>query len=223
MHRVFRSGPIKTRPRNFAGNPQAFFHKVFLTALRLGFVLVIPLLTDIAHASTLRLSGGMGLTTWPMSIATEHSTHEGVGLGITGRLNLRLYDHLRLQAGLLQGAWQEDDLSQLKRSLIFFGAEARMPLWADFYATAGARIGGAHLVVTETLQTPSNGERSVADLNRWSPVVEPMISLGWLLADKFHFEIDGGASLDFADSQIRVSPIILFGVYFKMFDSSGKF
>lgn len=223
MSQVFRSGPIKTRPRKFAANPQAFFHKVFLTALLLSFGQVAPPLTDVAHASTLRLSGGMGLTTWPMSIATEQGTHDGVGLGITGRFNLRLFDHLRLQAGLLQGEWQEDDLSQLKRSLIFFGAEARLPLWADLYATAGARVGGAHLVVTETLQTQANGQRSVADLNRWSPVVEPMLSLGWLLADKFHFEIDGGASLDFAGGQVGVSPIILVGVYFKMFDSSGKF
>ncbi|MFH1807920.1 MAG: hypothetical protein ABIJ09_04205 [Pseudomonadota bacterium] len=172
-----------------------------------------------AAASTFRLTGGMGLTVWPQAQPLAGRLHEGVGLGISGRLMLRLFDHLRLQLGLVQGEFEQDDLSSLKRSLIFVSLEGQVPLFLDAYALAGARLGGSHLVMAQTTSVDAAGLRHVRDLDRWSPTVEPMVALGYLLADKFHLELEGGVALDWADGGLHTSYVVVIGVYFKMWDS----
>ena len=177
------------------------------------------LIGGAARASTIRVIGGMGLTTWPMELRLGERSHSGVGLGISGRLMLRLFDHLRLQTGIVQGEFGEDDLSQVKRSLIFGGIEAQLPLFWDAYATVGARAGGAHLVLQQTDARLGDDQRQVRDLDRWTPLVEPTVALGYLLADKFHFELEGGLALDYADGALHTSFTVVLAVYFRMWDS----
>jgi hypothetical protein len=151
-----------------------------------------------------------------MSLDQATRNHNGVGIGITGRLMVRLFEHLRLQAGLLQGQFAEEDDSEAWRSYVFFGAEAELPLFLDAYATAGTRIGGAHLTMIETISSQGDDTRLVRDVNRWTLLVEPMLALGYLIADRFHVELEGGAALDVADGGVDVSFVMLVGVYFKM-------
>lgn len=172
-----------------------------------------------ARASTIRVTGGMGPTLWPMQLRLGDRSHDGIGLGISGRVMLRLWDHLRLQAGLVQGEFEEADLSKAKRSLIFGAAEAQLPLFLDAYALIGARAGGAHLVLEQTLERSGDGQRRVRDLDRWTPMIEPTVALGYLLADKFHLELEGGVALDYADGALHTSYTIVLGVYFRMWDS----
>lgn len=172
--------------------------------------------TGSLRAETFRLAGGMGLTVWPMSLDRATRTHSGVGLGITGRVMVRLFEHLRLQTGLLQGQFGEEDGSETWRSYVFFGAEAELPLFLDAYTAVGARVGGAHLTMIETISSQGDDTRLVRDVNRWTLLVEPMVSLGYLIADRFHVELEGGAALDVADEGVDVSFVMLVGVYFKM-------
>jgi hypothetical protein len=190
---------------------------------RTGLSALLPiaaaLLAGNASASTIRVTGGMGPTVWPMELQLGDRSHDGVGLGISGRLMLRLWDHLRLQTGLVQGEFEEADLSKVKRSLIFGAVEAQLPLFLDAYALVGARAGGVHLVLEQTLERSGDDQRRVRDLDRWTPLVEPTLALGYLLADKFHLELEGGVALDYADGALHTSYTIVLGIYFRIWDS----
>ncbi|MBN2358571.1 MAG: hypothetical protein JXR83_03900 [Deltaproteobacteria bacterium] len=172
-----------------------------------------------AAASTIRATGGMGLTIWPMQLRLGDHSHDGIGLGISGRVMARLWDHLRLQAGLLQGEFEEADQSKAKRSFIFGAVEAQLPLFLDAYALFGARAGGSHLVLVQTEERLDDNRRRVRDLDRWTPLVEPTAALGYLLVDKFHLEIECGVALDYADGALHTSYTIVLGIYFRMWDS----
>ena len=83
----------------------------------------------------------------------------------------------------------------------------------------GARIGGAHLVAVQTVGPAGQQPRTVRDYDRWTPLIEPMASLGWLFADKFHLELEGGVALDYHDGGLHTSYTLLLAVYFRMWDS----
>jgi len=168
-----------------------------------------------ARALDFRAMGGMGLTIWPMELRLSERAHPGVGLGISGRVMAQL-GFVRLQAGLLQGEFEEDDRSILKRSYIFGGIEGVAPLPADLYLTLGARLGGSHLVLAETLDSGEDNTRRVRDFDIWSPLAQPIAALGWLLLDKFHIELELGLPLDYLNGGMHVSYTVLIGVYFKM-------
>jgi hypothetical protein len=119
----------------------------------------------------------------------------------------------------VQGEFGEDDLSSLKRSLIYGAVEAQVPLVWDAYALFGARLGGSHLVMAQTAAVDADGLRQVRDLDRWSPTVQPMATLGYLLAERFHLELEGGVALDWADGGLHTSYLVVLGIYFKMWDS----
>jgi hypothetical protein len=123
---------------------------------------------------------------------------------------------IRLQAGLLQGEFEEPDLSITKRSLIFGGVEGVAPLPLDLYLTLGARFGGSHLVLVETVASEDDDTRRVRDFDLWSPIAQPIAALGYALLDKYHFELEVGLPLDYLNDGLHVSYTVLVGVYFKM-------
>lgn len=168
--------------------------------------------------TTARFMGGMGLTVWPMRLQLGTASHEGVGLGISGRVKALLWERLRLQVGLLQGSFEEEDLSAVKRSVIFGAAEFWTPLFADLYLTVGARIGGDHLEITQTVAQLGDEERRVRNIDGWTPVVEPLVTVGWLLAGKYHLELENGIAVSYRNGAMHVSYVAVIGVYFKMFE-----
>ena len=190
-----------------------------MTSLRIRSALVATLLLALlprqagAVEVPSRFMGGMGFAVWPMKLSLP-AQHQGVGLGISGRVMAR-FKMARLQLGLYQGSFEEDDLSTVKRSFIFAGAEVLLPLPGSFYATVGSRFGAAHLRVTETLQQEEDSRR-VHDLDEWEPMAQPLTALGLLLARKYHFEAEVGSAISYSAGQWRVSATFLIGIYFRM-------
>jgi len=161
-------------------------------------------------------AGGMGLNIWPMAIdlAGTARVHQGVGLGINGRVMMKVGDHFRLQGGLLQGRFTEDDDSQVKRNLIFVAAEGVHAVSRRVYVSGGLRLGADHLSLVETLARDAPDTRLIRDAGRWSFLWHPFVMIGVLLGGKYHLELETGAAFDYVDSQVNTSYTITLGIYF---------
>jgi len=195
-------------------------HRCFLgAALVAVFSTTVP---SSAEAVELRPAGGMGITFWFMSVDLTERSHSGVGIGISGRVMLRVGNHLRLQAGLLQGRFTEDDDSHVKRNLIMASAGFFQPLSGNFYFTAGARLGADHLDMIETIESVSGARRLVHDVDRWSFAWEPFLTLGLLVGHKYHFELETGSCFSYADGRVHITYTVVFGVYFAMGGNRGS-
>lgn len=171
---------------------------------------------DTPSGFPIRFVGGMGLAIWPMELKLTQRVHTNVGLGISGRLMVKVGDHLRLQAGLFQGNFGEEDKTQVQRNFIFAGIEGSVQLPADFYLNLGARFGGSHLEMVETLQRKKDDQRLVNDIDIWSPMVQPIVAAGCLLKKKYHVEVEAGTALTYIEGGWQVSYTALVGVYFAM-------
>lgn len=179
-------------------------------------VSVVLLASPDAEAVEIRGAGGMGLNLWFMEIDVTDRSHQGVGIGITGRLFLEIGDHFRIQGGLIQGRFTEDDESQIKRNCFFLGAEGVYRFFRRGYITAGLRMGADHLDMVETLARESDDIRRVRDVEPWSFVWHPFVTAAFLLAGKYHFELENGVAFTYTDSRVHISYVITFGVYFTM-------
>jgi hypothetical protein len=178
----------------------------------LGLLLVAP----EASALELTFTGGMGLTVWPMNLRVTELDHSGVGVGISGRVMMRLGQYVRFQAGLLQGSFSEDDRSRVRRSGIFGSVEAFYHLHAPFYTSLGLKVAADHLRLTETLELLDDSTRLVNDVDRWTPMIEPFLTLGVLLGGRFHLELETGMIVAFFDGEVYLSAAVVLGVYFRM-------
>lgn len=161
-------------------------------------------------------AGGMGLNIWSMAVRLEEADrlHQGVGLGINGRVMMKLGRHLRLQGGLIQGRFTEDDDSSIKRNLIFLAVEGVRPVSRRVYATLGLRLGADHLALLETLARESAGTRRIRDVDRWSVLWHPFATIGVLVGRKYHLELESGVAFAYIDSRVSVSTTITLGIYF---------
>ena len=178
--------------------------------------LAVVLDSSEAEAIEVRGAGGMGLNLWFMEIDVTDRSHQGVGVGITGRLFLELGDHFRMQGGLLQGRFTEDDESQIKRNFIYLAFEGVHRFLRRGYLTAGLRLGADHLDMIETLERGDGGTRLVRDVEPWSFVWHPFVTAAFLLAGRYHFELENGVAFTYTDSRVHVSYMITMGVYFTM-------
>lgn len=179
-------------------------------------VSVVLLAAPDAEAVEIRGAGGMGLNLWFMEIDVTDRSHQGVGIGITGRLFLEIGDHFRIQGGLIQGRFTEDDESQIKRNYFFLAAEGVHRFFRRGYVTAGLRMGADHLDMVETLARESDDVRRIRDVEPWSFVWHPFVTAAFLLAGKYHFELENGVAFTYTDSRVHISYVITFGVYFTM-------
>jgi hypothetical protein len=152
----------------------------------------------------------MGVTAWPMRVGQE----AGLGLGITGRLMLRVEDRVLFQAGILQGALSTEDLSHRKKSLIFGGAAWHRPVGETLYLQPGLRLGALHEVRLDTLSLEADGTRRVRDRERWSLAPQPFLGLGRCFKDRIHLEVEGGPLFETGTG--GVSWAFNLGAWFKM-------
>lgn len=169
-----------------------------------------------AQAVDLYFTGGMGLTIWPMNIVETEISHSGLAFGISGRVMMRLGRYVRFQAGLLQGTFNEDDGSRVRRSAIYGSVEGFYPLPSDFYATVGLKVAADHLRMIETLEPMGDGTRLIRDVDHWTPLIEPFLTVGVRLAGRFHVELESGVIMAFVDGELYVSTAFVIGVYFRM-------
>lgn len=163
-----------------------------------------------ASAAELRTMGGMGLTIWPMQLEGL----QGLGLGITGRLMVRIQDHLLFQAGILQGSFSEEDLSHAKNNLIFGAVAWHAPLPSNFYLLGGLRGGGIHQTLVVTLARPQADTRLVRDQERWSPALQPFLGVGRCFKDRIHLEFEAGPVWEPVHGDLSL--VMNVGAYFKM-------
>jgi hypothetical protein len=169
-----------------------------------------------AEAVEIRGAGGMGLNLWFMEIDVTDRSHQGIGIGITGRLFLEIGDNFRIQGGLIQGRFTEDDDSQIKRNYIFLAAEGVYRFLRRGYITAGLRMGADHLDMVETLEREADDIRRIRDVEPWSFVWHPFVTAAFLLAGRYHFELENGIAFTYTDSRVHISYVITVGVYFTM-------
>jgi hypothetical protein len=169
-----------------------------------------------ARAVDITGAGGMGLNIWSMAVRLEEAEriHQGVGLGINGRVMMKVGDHFRLQGGLIQGRFTEDDDSSIKRNLIFFAVEGVQPVSRRVYASLGLRLGADHVAMVETLSREGAGTRLIRDADRWSVLWHPFATIGVVVGRKYHFELESGAAFAYTDSRVFVSYTITLGIYF---------
>jgi hypothetical protein len=169
-----------------------------------------------AGAVDLTGAGGMGLNIWSMAVRLSEAErlHQGVGLGINGRVMMKVGDHFRIQAGLIQGRFTEDDDSAIKRNLIFLAVEGVQPVTRRVYASLGLRVGADHVALIETLAREGAGTRLVRDADRWSVLWHPFATIGVLVGRKYHMELESGAAFAYTDSQVYISYTITLGIYF---------
>lgn len=182
----------------------------------LAVVLLVVSAAPDARAVELRGMGGMGVNFWFMDVDLGLRAHRGVGVGVAGRVHLKIGPYLRVQAGLIQGRFTEDDDSHLKRNLIYGAVEGVYHFGRRTYVTGGLRLGADHVSLTETRERLDVDLRMVADLDRWSVLFEPFLTIGLQLAEKYHFELETGAALVNVDGQIRITYIITAGIFFRM-------
>lgn len=107
--------------------------------------------------------GGMGVNFWSMDVSLAGRAHQSVGIGVTGRVHLKLGPYSRIQAGLVQGRFTEDDASHVKRNLSYAAGEGVYYVSDHVYFTAGLRLGGDHLDISEPLETLDDDRRVVRD------------------------------------------------------------
>jgi hypothetical protein len=185
-------------------------------ALLIGAFLIALTVSTRAEALELVGMGGMGVNFWSMDVSMTGRTHQKIGVGVTGRVHLKLGRFARVQAGLIQGRFHEEDESRVKRNLIFGAAEGVYHVTENLYVTAGLRLGGDHIELTETLESLGGGRRMVQDADRWSFLWEPFFTIGLRLAEKYHFELETGLACALEGAQVRFSTIIKLGIFFRM-------
>lgn len=186
-----------------------------LAAATLAGALVL-LAAPLARAVDLTGAGGMGLNIWPMAVRLEEAErlHQGVGLGINGRVMMKVGPYFRLQGGLIQGRFTEDDDSSVKRNLIFLAVEGVRPVSRRVYASLGLRLGADHVALVETLERVDAGTRLIRDADRWSVLWHPFATIGVVVGGKYHLELETGVAFAYTDSRVVISSTITLGIYF---------
>ena len=164
----------------------------------------------------LKITGGMGVTLWPLGVAGVAGERVGFGAGINGRLLMQIGPHVRLQAGLLQGEFNLEDRTHVVRRIIGAAAEAVRAPTENTYFTVGIRLGAENLEMEETVGILEPGRRAVSDVDRWAFVAQPIVTGGVRIAGRYHIELETGIVLSQVDGRFSVSYTAVLGIYFRM-------